>query len=81
MVLPLAVDSLVSNSLNKHGHNQQLLELTSAGTAIVIPAWETTIPGIGGQQIATDIMQGKSMILACLRLLYLCSPDVWTCFY
>lgn len=64
MVLPLDVNSLVSNSLNILGHNKQLLELTSAGTGIVIPAWETTIPGIDGQQIVTDIVQGKSTTLA-----------------
>lgn len=69
MVLPLEVNSLVSNSLNIHAHNQQLLELTSAGTAIVIPAWETNIPGVDGQQIATEIVQGNSMLLSCLRLL------------
>lgn len=80
MVLPLEVNSLVSNSLNIHAHNQQLLELTSAGTAIVIPAWETSIPRVDGQQIVTDIVQGKSTELACLRLFH-CSPDVWPCLY
>ena len=59
MVLPLDVDSLVSNSLNTRSHNQQLLQLASAGTAIVIPAWEISLPGINGQQVVTDIVQGK----------------------
>lgn len=65
MVLPLDVDSLVSSSLNMRAHNQQLLELTSAGTAIVIPAWETNVPGIDGQQIVTGIVsvQGKCTVL------------------
>lgn len=75
MVLPLDVDSLVSSSLNMHSHNQQLLELTSAGTAIVIPAWEPTVPGIDGQQIVTDIVQGKYPMLQCLRL-FLMAPTM-----
>lgn len=68
MVLPMDVDSLVSSSLNIHSQNQQILELTST-KAIVIPAWETTVPGIDGQQIVTDIVQGKHPALQCLRLL------------
>ena len=65
MVLPLDVNFLVSNSLNMHDHNQQLLEMASAGTAIVIPAWETTVPEVAGQQSATDIVQGKCHMLCC----------------
>ena len=68
MVLPLDANHLVSNSLRVHSHSQQLLELASAGTAIVIPAWDSSIPGINGQQIVTDIVQGKYPALRCYRL-------------
>lgn len=67
MVLPLDVNFLVSNSLNMHSHNQQLLEMASAGTAIVIPAWETTVPRTTGRQIATDLVQGKHPMLCYLQ--------------
>lgn len=67
MVLPLDVTFLVSNSLNMHSHNQQLLEMASAGTAIVIPAWETTVPRTTGRQIATDLVQGKHPMLCYLQ--------------
>lgn len=68
MVLPLDVDLLVSNSLNLHSHNQQLLEMVSAGTAVVVPAWEATTGGAAGQQIATDTIQGKLAHLSCLHI-------------
>ena len=68
MVLPLDVNHLVSNSLRMHSHSQQLLELASAGTAIVIPAWESTVFGIDGQQIVTDIVRGKYPALHCYKL-------------
>lgn len=66
MVLPLDVNSLLSNSLNVHSHNGQLLEMASTGTAIVIPAWETTVPGTAGLEIATDVVQGKYPMLCYL---------------
>ena len=66
MVLPLDVHFLLSNSLNMHSHNGQLLAMASAGSAIVIPAWDTTVPGTAGQEIATDIVQGKFLMLGYL---------------
>lgn len=59
MVLPLDVDFLVSNSLEVLTHNQQLLEMASSGNAVVIPAWDPTVTGDAGQQIATKVLQGK----------------------
>lgn len=39
MVLPLEVDSLLSNGWNTPMHNKQLLDMVSNNTCIVVPAW------------------------------------------
>ncbi len=58
LVLPVDVNFLVSNSLDVPEHNQQLLEMVSAGAAVVIPAWEPTAVGDAGQQAAIDLVTG-----------------------
>ena len=39
MVMPLEVDSLLSNGWNMRMHNKQLLDMTATGTCIAVPAW------------------------------------------
>lgn len=58
LVLPLDVSFLVSNTLTVPEHNQQLLEMASAGAAIVVTAWEPAAVGDAGQQAAVDFISG-----------------------
>lgn len=52
MLLPLEVDSVVSNSLNIPEHRKQLLDIVSAKACIVIPAWRLAQTWTGTDQPA-----------------------------
>ena len=58
LVMPIDVHSLVSNSLSVPEHNQQLLDMASAGAAIVISAWELAAGANASQQAAIYIVSG-----------------------
>ena len=63
MVLPMQVDSLLSNGWNTPMHNKQLLEMVTAGACMVIPAWEATVSGTDAKQAESLSFQLASGII------------------
>lgn len=55
MVLPLGIDAVVSNDWNLPAHNEQLLDIVSAGACIVIPAWTAVQTGRAALKIASGL--------------------------
>lgn len=57
MLLPIEVNSLISNSWNVPVHNKQLLSMVSAGACIVVPVWAPVITSTEAEQPASLAFQ------------------------